>query len=751
MRHEGNWLHDDQYIAIGLWRGRAVSVCPSDETKSEFRIRTAEGTTALVSFCSPDWPRRFLHAPVNPGRLASRAHNGTNPRYPHSFCVPLGIGLVRVVREALKRIKTHIAVGVMLSGVAGLVAYVLEAREIRTASERIVATQVSEIEERLSLANAELDSVTSFIAQAGPDVALVNTFISGLPLSRSGNVPWLWSAIVPAAEIDDFVRTLRAQPSMETFVMGEAKGDGEVLVPIMLVAGALDAGRVGSDLSGDQGVDQLVASVAGVMDDSPKGQLLSINTSGLPKDAAFMARIIAPPAGQTDRIAWPSIVFRGLKATNLLRSAQLADGQSLRLFDETENPAATLLEAGRGAPAATWLPTVTLPVGDYRFGLSLSPLPTRTRPGWWLPLLVSGFLATALFAALRSGTIVGQRAFQLGSVLSSTELRLAETERREVAFFENAGTANCETDYSTGTLRRVNDSLCALLGYDRHDLIGRSFIELTHPDDIELSKSVLVDDQGLPKPHIQFEKRYLRKDGATVWGLVNSKLYYDGNGQPSSYMTVIININDRKQDEVTKALLTRELAHRVRNTVQLTSSLARQTATTARSVKDYDLKFHRRLAALSAAQDILFDRNWMSAPLPRIAQATFRPFLPEDRKTGDLTVELPSVELPSQQAQTIAIALHELASNSSRHGALSNGGTVSVIGKVLTDESGSQILHLRWDEQSTRSIRRPKRAGFGTRMLMSAMPEQFSGRASVTWRATGLLYEAWLKLPKADP
>ena len=737
MRHEGNWLHDDQYIAIGLWRGRAVSVCPSDETKSEFRIRTAEGTTALVSFCSPDWPRRFLHAPVNPGRLASRAHNGTNPRYPHSFCVPLGIGLVRVVREALKRIKTHIAVGVMLSGVAGLVAYVLEAREIRTASERIVATQVSEIEERLSLANAELDSVTSFIAQAGPDVALVNTFISGLPLSRSGNVPWLWSAIVPAAEIDDFVRTLRAQPSMETFVMGEAKGDGEVLVPIMLVAGALDAGRVGSDLSGDQGVDQLVASVAGVMDDSPKGQLLSINTSGLPKDAAFMARIIAPPAGQTDRIAWPSIVFRGLKATNLLRSAQLADGQSLRLFDETENPAATLLEAGRGAPAATWLPTVTLPVGDYRFGLSLSPLPTRTRPGWWLPLLVSGFLATALFAALRSGTIVGQRAFQLGSVLSSTELRLAETERREVAFFENAGTANCETDYSTGTLRRVNDSLCALLGYDRHDLIGRSFIELTHPDDIELSKSVLVDDQGLPKPHIQFEKRYLRKDGATVWGLVNSKLYYDGNGQPSSYMTVIININDRKQDEVTKALLTRELAHRVRNTVQLTSSLARQTATTARSVKDYDLKFHRRLAALSAAQDILFDRNWMSAPLPRIAQATFRPFLPEDRKTGDLTVELPSVELPSQQAQTIAIALHELASNSSRHGALSNGGTVSVIGKVLTDESGSQILHLRWDEQSTRSIRRPKRAGFGTRMLMSAMPEQFSGRASVTWRVDG--------------
>ena len=662
----------------------------------------------------------------------------------------MGIGLVRVVREALKRIKTHIAVGVMLSGVAGLVAYVVEAREIRATSEGILAAQVSEIEERLSLANAELDSVTSFIAQAGPDVALVNNFISGLPLSRSGNVPWLWSAVVPATEIDDFVRTLRAQPSMETLVVGEAKGAGEVLAPIMLAAGSLDAGQVGSDLSRDPGVDELAASVDRATEVSPKGRLMKISTSGLPTDAVFMARIMAPPAGQTDRIAWPSIVFRGLTAANLLRSAQLADGQSLRLLDETRNPAATLLVAGRSPPAASWLPTVTLLVGDYRFGLSLSPLPVRTRPGWWLPLLVSGLMATALYAALRSGTIVGKRAFQLGSVLSSTELRLAETERREVAFFENAGTANCETDYATGTLRRVNDSLCTLLGYDRNDLIGRSFSEITHPDDIELSESALVDDQGLPKPYLQFEKRYLRKDGAIVWGLVNSKLYYDGTGQPRSYMTVIINISDRKQDEATKALLTRELAHRVRNTVQLTSSLARQTATTARSVKDYDLKFHRRLAALSAAQDILFDRNWMSAPLSRIAQATFRPFLPEDRKNGDLSVDLPNVELPSQQAQTIAIALHELASNSSRHGALSNGGTVSVIGKVLTDANGSQILHLRWDEQSTRSIRKPKRAGFGTRMLMSAMPEQFSGRASATWRSTGLLYEAWLSLPTAD-
>jgi PAS domain S-box-containing protein len=662
----------------------------------------------------------------------------------------MGIGLVRIVREALKRIKAQIAVGVMLSGAAALVAYVIEMRETKATSERVVAAQVGDVEERLSLANAELDSVSSFVTQADPDVTQVNKFINGLPLSRSGNVPWIWSVVVPAAEIDDFVRIVRTQPAMGKFFFSGKQGAGGILAPIVLVAGSLEASRVGFDLAGDPSMAELAASAVTAHPGVPRGRILRITTSGFPADAVFLARIIAPPNSRSEGGSWPSIVLRGVTARNLLRSAQLADGQSLRLLDETKAPAATLLVAGNSQKSATWLPTVNLSVGDYKLGLSLSPLPVHSRAGWWLPLLVSGLLTTGFYAALRSGTIVGQRASKLGSVLTSTELRLAETERREVAFFENTGTANCETDYVTGRLLRVNESLCTLLGYNRDELIGRSFSEITHPDDIGFSKSALVDDQGQPKPHLQFEKRYLRKDGSVVWGLVNSKLYYDGNGRPRSYMTVIIDISDRKQAETIKALLTRELAHRVRNTVQLTSSLARQTATTARSVKDYDLKFHRRLAALSAAQDILFDRNWMSAPLSRIAQATFRPFLPENQKSGNLSIDLPNVELPTQQAQTIAIALHELASNSSRYGALSNGGSVSVVGALLSGAEDAQTLHIRWDEQSTRPIRRPKRAGFGTRMLMSAMPEQFSGRASATWRSSGLLYEAWLKLPKTD-
>ncbi len=130
------------------------------------------------------------------------------------------------------------------------------------------------------------------------------------------------------------------------------------------------------------------------------------------------------------------------------------------------------------------------------------------RPKWWILVTFSCLLVTGLYAALRSGFMVGERASQLGSILNSTEFRLAETARREVAFFESTGTANCETDFATGTLIRVNDALCSLLGYQRDELTGKTFGDITHPDDVPMSNAALLDESGQPRKNLQFEKRY---------------------------------------------------------------------------------------------------------------------------------------------------------------------------------------------------------------------------------------------------
>jgi PAS domain S-box-containing protein len=654
------------------------------------------------------------------------------------------------VKAALQRVKYHIFAGLILSGAAGLAIYGLEARDIKAETARVTAEQVGEIEERIALAYAELESTTALISQAHPSIAVLNDYINGLALSKSRSVPWLWAYVATDSDAAALQAEIRSQRSMEAFTVKKAPGSSTLLAPVVFVTGSIEARIIGTDILSQPELARLAAEAANPATRQLREPLVPLAFQGLPPDTVYMTRYVLPARNHPTGMDRPSLILRGLTAANLTRSAQLKDGQALRLFDKSVDPPRPLMQIGNGPATDDWLLPAEFTVGEHKFGVSLSMPQDHTRPGWWLLVTVGGVLLTGLYATLRSGFIVGARATQLGSILNSTEQRLAETQRREIAFFENAGTANCETDFATGQLVRVNESLCNMLGYTPEELVGRSFNEITHPDDIGLVRAQLFDDNGEPKSRLQFEKRYVRKDGSAMWCLVNSRLYFDGSGKPQSYMTVIINIEDRKRDEATKTLLTRELAHRVRNTVQLTSSLARQTAASAKTIKDYDTKFHRRLSALSAAQDILFDRNWMSAPLSRIAQAIVKPFLPEDRKQGELLVNLPDVELPTQQAQTIAIALHELASNSSKYGALSDGGTVHVVGVLLDlDEDGTRTLHLKWDEKSTKPIRKPRRSGFGSRMLMSAMPEQFGGRAKSTWRRSGFLYEAWLKIPEA--
>ena len=210
---------------------------------------------------------------------------------------------------------------------------------------------------------------------------------------------------------------------------------------------------------------------------------------------------------------------------------------------------------------------------------------------------------------------------------------------------------------------------------------------------------------------------------------------------------MIVDITARRRDEEVKAMLLRELAHRVRNTVQLTASLSRQSARRARSVSDYEAKFHERLIALSAAQDLLFDTGWKSAPIQGIAERTIKPFLPDGLLPDHVTVDLPAVDLATQQAQTLAIAIHELASNSAQFGALASGSKLTFTGKLLpVSEDGKVRLYLRWEERISRRLRRPRKSGFGMTMLENAMPEQFQGEAKLTWKSHGLLYEAWLTL-----
>ena len=368
-------------------------------------------------------------------------------------------------------------------------------------------------------------------------------------------------------------------------------------------------------------------------------------------------------------------------------------------------------------------------------------------------VLALGLLLTALFLTLAETSGSRARAQDLMVQIDRhrSDLRYSEDVYRSL--FDNAGTANCETDPVTGHILKVNDRMCEMFGYSRDELLSMSLVDLTHPNDRQASIDMLDAITAGGHDTLTVDKRYMRKDGSAFWALKTTRLINDGEGMPTVCTTVIQDISQRKADEQAKARLLRELAHRVRNTVQLMASLADQTAKSATGVESYRRNFQNRLRALKAAQDLLFEAEWRNVGLVELATSTLAPFQTSEHAAA-IKIELPAIDLPTQHAQTLAIAFHELASNAIQYGALSRPtGSVSLTGaleKDAPDDAGEGVLVMTWQEKAGPEVAKPQRRGFGRVMLERVLATQFGGSTEISWKPEGIEFKARLPLTDLD-
>ncbi len=632
-----------------------------------------------------------------------------------------------------------------------LLAYYLEteAQEKRT---------IDAVTERMNGAQTAFSRVSGEVVEAASyatDKTLSHSLFQNL-LGRlnSGDVHsrWLWAPYVPAGELQKHESDTALLLKRSSYSVRKFGNSGPYLFPI-----TIDTRSNGRDVIGLDAMSFPV--IASVANSAPKFNITvpiypseKISRDRFGEDMILLAQFVAP-ANSASSATPAGMIMRGLSATDFAAFFELHDGQSFLVTDITDNSPVSIIGTASDLSNALF-DSVVLTVADRKWQISIAREPASPYFPVWPIIAAVILLGTLLITALRAGSSVGLRADRLFSQLNRTEYELAETRNVQQAFFNNAGTANCETDVISGRFLSINDAMCELLGYSREELMQKSFADVTHPDDIALSQGKFRDEGGKPFTAMQFEKRYVRKDGSTIWALVNGRLVSDADGEPRSYATVVINISERKRDEQIKANLVRELAHRVRNTVQLTASLARQTARNARSVKEYDDRFRLRLTALNAAQDLLFETEWRGANLLALARRTLQPFqapAEKDNAPEVISIDLPSAELPTQHAQTLAIAFHELGSNSMRFGALAAGGHVTLEGNIAEEEMAGKtrkVLNMRWVENGGGSIRKPRKSGFGMMMLTKALPEQYGGTAELSWTRTGFTYSCRLPLPE---
>nr|WP_302479768.1 HWE histidine kinase domain-containing protein [Roseicella sp. DB1501] len=264
-----------------------------------------------------------------------------------------------------------------------------------------------------------------------------------------------------------------------------------------------------------------------------------------------------------------------------------------------------------------------------------------------------------------------------------------------------------------------------------------------HPEDRERMQATMARAiaQG---EDCDDEYRVVRPSGEVRWVQLRSRPSYAPDGTALGMAGVSLDVTERKLAEERLVLLMREVNHRAKNALAVVQSVLRLTRTA--DLPGYVRAVEGRVAALARVQTLLAEDAWTGADLRVLLEGELAPFLGDGRRA---VMAGPAVVLPARVTQPLTMAMHELATNAVKYGALSEAaGCVTVTWSVEKAQDDTAQLRLRWAETGGPAVPgRPTRRGFGGRVLDGTVRMQLGGTVSLTWAPSGLVCD--LDLPLA--
>jgi PAS domain S-box-containing protein len=218
------------------------------------------------------------------------------------------------------------------------------------------------------------------------------------------------------------------------------------------------------------------------------------------------------------------------------------------------------------------------------------------------------------------------------------------------------------------------------------------------------------------------------------------------DGRPRRVIGVFADVTDRRRAETRQQLLINELNHRVKNTLATVQSIAAQTLRSTGDPHEARDAFEARLVALAAAHDLLTAQSWHGARLADVAASAMAPFL--DGPKPQIDWSGPPVWVSAQHALALSLALHELATNAVKYGALSTpAGCVTI---RWTQGADGQLC-IAWVEAGGPPVAPPTRVGFGSRLLQRGLAHDLHGEVELTYPPEGVQCHIRCKLEEAPP
>jgi PAS domain S-box-containing protein len=214
----------------------------------------------------------------------------------------------------------------------------------------------------------------------------------------------------------------------------------------------------------------------------------------------------------------------------------------------------------------------------------------------------------------------------------------------------------------------------------------------------------------------------------------------------SAHRSLEREVAHRRQVEEKQRFLLRELDHRVKNTLATVQAMADQSWTSASSLESFRESFQGRIGAMARLHEALAGEHLAGIDLRRLVEMVVAPFDPG----GRLSLEGPARIVGVETLRTLGMALHELATNAAKHGALSvDGGRVGVAWQEEKRAGGGPGLLLCWTESGGPRTERPSRRGFGTTFLEDGLQHELGATSRLEFRPAGLRCE--ISIPQPDP
>ena len=312
--------------------------------------------------------------------------------------------------------------------------------------------------------------------------------------------------------------------------------------------------------------------------------------------------------------------------------------------------------------------------------------------------------------------------------LEESHAKLRESEQRRSLAISAGRMGSWDWDWVNGDWM-WDEGQFRIFGVDPQAFVPTpaSVQALLHPDDIDELRNAMAEfNKGTRSYEAEF--RINRPDGETRWCIGTAAATVDKSGRVIRVSGVTVDITERKRAEERQNLLAREVDHRAKNALALVQSIVRLTR--SETVKDYVKSIEGRINALARVHTILSLSSWQGAEIRKLVDEELAPY----SAGGQIVLSGTEAQLSPATAQTLALALHELATNSAKYGSLSTlAGRLFIRWEIQGD-----TLALTWEERGGPQVQAPTSIGFGTKTVIASIKSQLGGQARFDWRSEGL-------------